>query len=284
MDGDNLFARFVRWLKRLLGIDPPENVTEQEIIMMVSEGHEQGVIEESEAEMISNIFEFDDKEVSDIMTHRRNVCAIDADLDLQSAARLMASQPYSRYPVYEGDEDNIVGILHLKDVLREIVSSSGTSDIRALMRSPFFVPDTRPINSLFQEMQEKKVHMAVVVDEYGQTAGIVAMEDILEEIVGNIMDEYDQDEQYIQNVGGGWYMKGLTPLDLAEEELGIDFGEDFETLNGFLISRLDRIPRPSEYVKVEAAGYSFRIIGVSDHAISLVRVTRIPSADSGRAG
>ncbi len=273
-------------LVRLVGIDPrsiQENVTEEEIIMMVSEGHEQGVIEESEAEMISNIFEFDDKEVSDIMTHRRGIVSIDADMDLGEAAQLMASQPYSRYPVYEDDEDNIVGILHLKDVMRELAAQEEQdekSSIRELMRSPFFVPETRPINSLFQEMQEKKIHMAIVVDEYGQTAGLVAMEDILEEIVGNIMDEYDQDEQFIQNVGGGWYIKGLTPLEMVEEELGIEFGEDFETLNGYLISRLDHIPKPSEYLKIEAMGYCFRIISVSDHAISLVRVTRLSSRKS----
>jgi len=251
-----------------------ENVTEEEIIMMVNEGHEQGVIEESEAEMISNIFEFDDKEVSDIMTHRRNIIGIDITLTPSQAAELMASDQFSRYPVYEDDEDNIVGILHLKDVMRLIINGDADTQIRDIMRKPMFVPDTQSINSLFREMQEKKIHMAIVVDEYGQSVGLVAMEDILEEIVGNIMDEYDQDEHFIQTVSGGWYMKGFTPVEDIREQLGIELDGDFETLNGYLISKLDRIPKATEGASVIVDGYTFRVIGVRDNAISLVRVSK----------
>lgn len=163
----------VSLLVRLAGINPKdieENVTEEEIIMMVSEGHEQGVIEASEAEMISNIFKFDDKEVADIMTHRRHICAVDCELSLSEAAELMARERYSRYPVFENDTDNIIGILHLKDVMRLIVSGETDASIKEVMRKPVFVPDTQNINSLFREMQAKKVHMAIVVDEYGQSA------------------------------------------------------------------------------------------------------------------
>ncbi len=262
----------------IAGINPKdieENVTEEEIIMMVSEGHEQGVIEASEAEMISNIFEFDDKEVSDIMTHRRHICGIDSHLSLAEAAEIMARERYSRYPVYEEDLDNIIGILHLKDVMRLIVSHQTDVAIKDMMRKPFFVPDTQNINALFKDMQARKVHMAIVVDEYGQSCGLVAMEDILEEIVGNILDEYDLDEENIQVIGGAYLMKGLTSLDEIHDLLGIDFDDDFETLNGLLISRLDRIPDASEFASVDLEGYTFKVMAVKDNAISLVKVTKI---------
>ena len=249
-------------LVRLVGINPKdieENVTEEEIIMMVSEGHEQGVIEASEAEMISNIFKFDDKEVSDIMTHRRHICAVDCSLSLSEAAEIMARERYSRYPVFENDTDNIIGILHLKDV----------------MRQPVFVPDTQNINSLFREMQAKKMHMAIVVDEYGQSCGLVAMEDILEEIVGNILDEYDPDEDNIQIIGGAYLMKGLTPLEDITRTLGITFDDNFETLNGLLISKLEHIPQNNEFASIDIDGYTFKVMNVKDNAISLVKVTKI---------
>ena len=268
----------VNGLVRIVGINPKdieENVTEEEIIMMVSEGHEQGVIEASEAEMISNIFEFDDKEVSDIMTHRRHICAIDSRLSLQEAAEFMAKERYSRYPVYEDDTDNIIGILHLKDVMRLIVSNETNMRIKDVMRKPFFVPDTQNINVLFKDMQAKKVHMAIVVDEYGQSCGLVAMEDILEEIVGNILDEYDQDEDYIQVIGGSYLMKGLTPLEDISDRLGITFDDDFETLNGLMISKLERIPTTSEFASIDLDGYTFKVMSVKDNAISLVKVTKI---------
>ena len=276
-----LINHSVYGLVRLFGINPAdieENVTEEEIIMMVSEGHEQGVIAASEAEMISNIFEFDDKEVSDIMIHRRNICSIDASLTVREALEFMAKERYSRYPVYEDDEDNIIGIVHLKDVVRlTLREEEGGANIKSVMRKPYFVPDTQNINALFKDMQAKKMHMAIVVDEYGQSCGLVAMEDILEEIVGNILDEYDADEENIQTLGNEYLMKGMTPLDDVCEKLGIDLGDDFDTLNGFLISRLDRIPKQNEQVEVEAEGYVFRVLGVKDNAVSMVRVSKIIS-------
>ena len=263
-------------LVRLAGINPKdieENVTEEEIIMMVSEGHEQGVIEASEAEMISNIFKFDDKEVSDIMTHRRHICAVDCSLSLSEAAEIMARERYSRYPVFENDTDNIIGILHLKDVM--IVSGETDTSIKEVMRKPVFVPDTQNINSLFREMQAKKMHMAIVVDEYGQSCGLVAMEDILEEIVGNILDEYDPDEDNIQIIGGAYLMKGLTPLEDITRTLGITFDDNFETLNGLLISKLEHIPQNNEFASIDIDGYTFKVMNVKDNAISLVKVTKI---------
>ncbi len=277
----------VNCLVRLAGINPKdieENVTEEEIIMMVSEGNEQGVIEDSEAEMISNILEFDDKNVSDIMTHRRNIVSIDAALNLQEAARIMAAERFSRYPVFEDDEDDLVGIVHFKDVMRLILDGEEERTVGSIMRQPMFVPDSQNINKLFRDMQARKIHMAIVVDEYGQSCGLVAMEDILEEIVGNIMDEYDTDERYIQTIGGAYIMKGLTPLEMITDLLGIEFDDDFDTLNGFLISSLDHIPTQNEGASVDAGGYTFRVIAMADNAVSLVKVTRITKTDEENAG
>lgn len=264
------------------GKDGETDVTEEEIISMVNEGHEQGLIQASEAEMISNIFEFGDKEAQDIMTHRKNVVAIDADTSLKAAISFMLDGKNSRYPVYEENIDHIVGILHLKDALR----FHGTMDERdiplrkleGLMREPVFVPQTKNIDELFREMQARKLQMVIVVDEYGQTDGLVAMEDILEEIVGNILDEYDVESAYIEEKGKDEYViEGKTPLEELEERFGISFEEeDFDTLNGFLISRLDKIPEPNEEFDMDYKGFNFKILTVENKMIQSVLVTRLP--------
>ncbi|MEG0370554.1 MAG: hemolysin family protein, partial [Hungatella sp.] len=256
---------------RCAGIDmnfKGENVTEEDIMSMVNEGHEQGVLEASEAEMITNIFEFTDKEASDIMTHRKNLVVIDGEMTLKDAVTFILKEgKNSRYPVYEKDIDDIVGILHMKDALICVENQENgdqpISRVAGLLREAHFIPETRNINSLFQEMQSQKIHMEIVVDEYGQTAGIVTMEDILEEIVGNILDEYDVDEEYVVPSGeDGYIMSGMTPLDEVAEILGIEFLEEeygtYDTINGFLISKLDRIPEEDENFEVEQDGYLFK--------------------------
>ncbi len=255
------------------------DVTE-EIIHMVNEGHEQGLIQASEAEMISNIFEFGDKEAQDIMTHRNNIVAIDVDTTLREAIALMLEEQNSRYPVYEENIDHIIGILHLKDVMRFQTDASNQErplrELGGLMRDPVFIPQTRHIDELFREMQAEKQQMAIVVDEYGQTDGLVAMEDILEEIVGNIMDEYDEVSEHIEEKGQDEYViEGKTPLEELEERFGISFeDEEFETLNGFLIARLDKIPEPDEDFNMDYGGFNFKIQSVKNKMIQSVLVTR----------
>lgn len=271
----------------LFGVRENQNendVTEEEIINMVNEGHEQGLIQASEAEMISNIFEFGDKEAQDIMTHRKNVIAIDGKMALQDAIDYMLSEKNSRYPVYEENIDHIVGILHLKDAMRVFTQEKSAvmvEELEGLLREPYFVPQTKNIDELFKEMQSKKLQMVIVVDEYGQTDGLVAMEDILEEIVGNIMDEYDEDREYIEDKGNDEYvMEGKTPLEELEICLGIDFDEEeyeFDTLNGFLISRLDRIPEPGEQFDVDYQGFHFKVLSVENKMIQSVLVTKLSS-------
>ncbi len=261
------------------------DITEEELISMVQEGHEQGVLQESEAQMISNIFELGDKEVQDIMTHRNNVVAIDGKTGLADAISFMLSGKYSRYPVYDENLDHIIGILHLKDACRyqsaNKLKNRPIMELPKLLREPFFVPQTKNVDELFREMQSDKIQMVIVVDEYGQMDGLLAMEDILEEIVGNIQDEYDEDKEYIKEKGEDEYIiEGKTPLEELEERFALSFeDENFETLNGFLISRLDRIPEPNEDFELDYGGYHFRVLSVEKKMIQAVQVTKLSVTD-----
>ena len=278
----SLTAKLILYLFGVRDNKDESDVTEEEIINMVQEGHEQGVIQTSEAEMISNIFEYGEKEAQDIMTNRKNVVAIDGTTLLADAIDFMLEGKHSRYPVYEENIDHIIGILHLKDALRFQARNKGTnkalSELNDLLRDPYCVPQTKNIDELFQDMQSRKLQMAIVVDEYGQTDGLVAMEDILEEIVGNIMDEYDEEQEYIEDKGNDEYiMEGKTPLEELEELFNISFDDvEFETLNGFMIYRLDRIPEPDEEFDVDYQGYNFKILAVQNKMIQSVLVTKLP--------
>ena len=217
------------------------------------------------------------------MTHRRNIVAIDGNMGLQDAITFMLEEKNSRYPVYEENIDHIIGILHLKDAMRFHIEdnnmhNSPICELEGLLRTAVFVPKTKNIDELFKDMQSKKLQMVIIVDEYGQTEGLVAMEDILEEIVGNIMDEYDEEQEYIEEKGNDEYiMEGKTPLEDLEELFGISFeDEEFETLNGFLISKLDKIPEPDEEFDVDYQGYHFKILTVENKMIQSVLVTKLP--------
>lgn len=269
---------------RLFGIDPNasiDDVTEEEIISMVNEGHEQGVLQASEAEMIHNIFEFDDKEAKDIMTHRKNIVAVDGTMSLSEVLEFMLDKNNSRFPVYGEDIDNIIGIIHIKDVMMQNRNKQyqdrAVQDIPGLVREAVFIPETRNINELFKNMQSQKIHMVIVVDEYGQTAGLVAMEDILEEIVGNILDEYDEEENMImEQPDGSFLMNGMAPFDEVCKTLELDMQEDeYETLNGYLISLIDKIPGDNERFQVESQGWQFHAIAVKNKMIQTVKVKKL---------
>lgn len=285
------FTNFVSTLVvRIFGIKPDEedgDVTEEEILSMVNEGHEQGVLRASEAEMISNIFDFSDKEAKDIMTHRSNIVGIDGNMTLKDAVGFMLSEANSRYPVYIDNFDHIIGIIHLKDACRRLENGKdGTKpikSIRNLIREADFIPETRKIDILFKKMQSIKTHVVIVIDEYGQTSGLLTMEDILEEIVGNIFDEYDDEEKFIEQTGEDCYeIDGLTPLDELGEELNIDFsGEDYETLNGLMVSRLERIPEDNEEFDMDYDGYNFKVLTVENKTIKRVLVSRNPVKQEG---
>lgn len=272
----------------IMGIDThkkDDKVTEEDIMYMVNEGHDQGVLEASEAEMITNIFEFDDKVASDIMTHRMNIVALEGTMTLKEAMDFIIKDSInSRLPVYDEDIDNIIGILHMRDILVfaefEEYLSQPIGKINGLLREPHFVPEHKNINALFKEMQSAKIHMEIVIDEYGQTAGLVTMEDILEEIVGNIMDEYDEEEADIVSAGNNTFqLAGTSLLVDLEDTLGIEFEEQdkekFDTLNGFLTSRLGHLPQKNEKAEIPFGGYVFSIVKVENRTIKLVDAKRI---------
>lgn len=256
-----------------------ENIIEDEIVSMVNEGHEQGVFDAGKAEMITNIIGLDDKEAQDIMTHKKRIVAVDSEMSLEDALQFMLSGNYSRYPLYSDNLDNIIGILYLKDVLGAYISTENKiKTLQQIAREPYFVPDTQSVNLLFHEMQSKNIHMAIVIDEYGQTSGLVAMEDFLEEIVGNIQDEYDKEEKMILSVDNDSYVvKGSISLEDLEDELDIVIEhEDFDTLNGLLISILDRIPMDGEKATLQYGGYRFDILETLNKMIGRVKITKLP--------
>lgn len=273
-------------LARIFGVDPlsdTDDVTEEEIISMVNEGHEQGVLLASEAEMIHNIFEFGDKEAKDIMTHRKNIVALDATKTIRQMLEFFKENNYSRFPVYLDNIDNIIGVLHIKEALELSLNASvydkEIREVQGIIREVEFIPETRNINTLFTTMQAEKSHMVIVVDEYGQTAGIVAMEDILEEIVGNIEDEHDEENHTIEKqMDGSYLMSGMAAFEDVKEELGIEEAEDedFETLNGFLISLIGKIPSDDEVFSTTAHGYLFEILSVENKIIQSVKVVKLP--------
>ncbi|MEO3945319.1 hemolysin family protein [Gorillibacterium sp. CAU 1737] len=274
-------------LVRLFGVDPKDNqeqVTEEEIRMMVDVGNESGAIQETEKQMINNIFEFDNKTVSDIMTHRSRVVSLPVDLPLTEVAHLANLEKYSRFPIYEGNVDNIVGVLHTKDLIQYLDGHSGMKEefsLRALMRVPYFVPTSKRIHFLYRELQKNKNHMAIAIDEYGGTAGIVTMEDLLEEIVGNIFDEHDEEEELeIETVAEGVHLiSGITSLRTLKDFLDISLPyEEYDTLSGFLIGQLGRIPKTGEEPVIEFGGYRFLVQDVSDKRILRVKASRMTAS------
>lgn len=276
---------FGKGLRKLFGrgkFGTGEDVTEEEIMSMVNEGHEQGVLLASEAEMINNIVTLGDKEAKDIMTHRKSIAAIDATMTLREVLREIEDKGFSRYPVYSENIDNIIGVIHIKDILnlmlKQDVMDVPVTKLDRLVSPVPFIPETRNIDVLFKNMQSQKKHMVIVVDEYGQTAGLVSMEDILEEIVGNILDEHDAEEMRIIHAEDGSYlMDGMTELEEVCQILDIgeqEELEDFDTLNGFIVSQIDRIPSDGEVFHISAYGYFFEVLLVENKMIRTVRVTK----------
>ena len=258
-----------------------DDVIEEEIISMVKEGHEQGVLMDSEAEMIHNIFEFGDKEAKDIMTHRKNIVAIDGDMSFYDMVAYVDDTGKSRFPVYEGDIDHIIGVLLIKDAFlfcqKNEIFRTSVKDIPGLVREVDFITETIKINTLFQKMQSGKNQICIVIDEYGQTSGLVAMEDILEEIVGEIEDEHDEEEQTFHLESDGSYtFNGLTELSDVLEVIDLPIEEDaFETLNGYVISLLEKVPNDDECETIERHGYRFEIQKIENRIIREIRITKL---------
>lgn len=267
---------------RLFGFDPNANddvVTEEEIRMMVDVGEEKGVIENLQKEMINNIFEFDDIDVTDIMTHRTDMIAVEDTDTLEELVNLSIEHGYSRIPVYHEDQDNIIGIVYIKDLLKYVPDGLPENESpKALMREAYYVPSSKNCGKLFNEMTEKRIQMAVVVDEYGGTAGIVTMEDLVETIVGNIRDEYDDDEEEIIEESENLFtIDGTAYIEEVNELVGDIIPEgDYDTLGGFIISLLDFLPQDGEMNEVTYENLKFTILDVEERRIGKVRVEITP--------
>ncbi len=265
---------------RLFRIDPnsePESVTEEEIRMLVDVGEEKGVIEESQKEMINNIFEFDDINASDVMTHRTDIVAVDINDTFDDVIRLATEEGYSRIPAYDEDIDDIKGIIYVKDLLKFVGHELPAGGLSQLIREAHFVPETKLCGDLFSEMTEKHIQMCIVSDEYGGTAGLVTIEDLIESIVGNIQDEYDDEEEDIEQIDESNYtVDGTTDIDELGERLDTEFPEgDYDTLGGMIMSILGRIPDEDEHPSVEAAGFRFTVQEVSERRIGKVHIERL---------
>ena len=266
---------------RLFGIDPKadeEDVSEDEIRMMVDLGEERGAIEASEKELIENIFEFNNTTAEDVMVHRTDMVMVWLQDTGEDVLNTILSSGRSRFPVYQEDADDIVGVLNTRDFLLS-AQEEHPKPLAELMRPAYFVPESVRTDVLFRDMQSKKVHMAIVVDEYGGTSGLVTMEDLLEEIVGNIYDEFDpQEEKDIEEVEPGvWRVSGSCPLERIAQALDMEFPEEEEsdTLGGLVFAQLSVIPEDGAQLEVDACGLRIRVRSFAERRVEWALVSRL---------
>lgn len=262
---------------KLFGIGPQDEntVTEEEIRMMVDVGEEKGSIEEEEKELINNVFEFNDKTVSEVMIHRTEVYAIEIGSNIEDILSELKEYKYSRIPVYDENIDNIVGVLFIKDLLAYVYTKK-EAKIKKLMRPAYFVSESKPINEFFKEMQRDKQQLAIVLDEYGGTAGIITMEDIIEELVGNIFDEYDDVEKDYEKIDENTFMiDGSVSIYELRKILNVDIPEgDYDTLSGYLIELLGRIPKDDEKPVIETEKVTYKIEEYEEKRIIWVKACK----------
>ena len=271
----------VEGVLRLLRIDPnaqTEEITEEDIRMRADIAEEKGAITEAEGEMIDNVFEFNNHTAFDVMTHRTDVVALPVDATDDEILRVIRESGLSRIPVYEKTIDDVVGILRTREYLLYRAMDE-YKPLRTILHTPNFVPETVRTDVLFRSMQQKKNHIAIVVDEYGGVSGLVSMEDLLEEIVGNIYDEYDpQVEQAVTKVGDNlWRVSGICELSVLSEALDIalPLDEDYDTLSGLVFSQLSSIPQDGSHPELDVAGLHIYVEEISDHRVEWAQVSKI---------
>lgn len=274
-----------RMVLKLFGMENEnmeEQVSEEEIRSLLASGQEKGVFNKTARKMIDSVFDFDDILAQEIMTPRTDVYAIDIQDSIQNYIDDLMEMSYSRIPVYEENIDHIIGILHIKDFVRAARNDGFESvDIRAILRKSYFVPETKKIDELFSELQHSHQHIALLIDEYGGFSGLVTMEDLIEEIMGEIEDEYDKEEQPIQRIDEHSYqIDGLCPLHELNEHLHMDLPQkEYDTVNGFLIDQLGHIPMNQEACSISYNQYRFDIEEVKDKRIRSV-ILHIENTDS----
>ena len=277
-----LLSGSVNLVLRILGIDPNEkddDVTEEEILLMVNEGQEQGNIDDDESELISNVFEFDDTTCGDVMVHRTEIVALPEDVSFERLIDVAKEERFSRIPIYRESIDNIVGIIHIKSL---IGLDAEHFDIKNMLLPVVFVPESQKIDDVLNVLKKNKSHLAVVLDEFGGTAGIITMEDIIEELVGNIQDEYDDQEELTENLvektGENEYViAGHAEIDGLNDELGIDIeSEDFNTLSGFAVDMLGEIPPENSHPEFTYKNLKFTVLESSNKLITKLKLEILP--------
>jgi len=268
-------------VRRLAGVPPRDPASfaddlEQEILNVVSEGELHGAVDEEEKEMIESVIELGDMRVEEIMTPRTEVVALPVDADLDAVLALIRTKGHSRIPVYEGNVDTILGILYAKDLLRR--EPDAPFELRTMIRKAFYIPESKPVPDLLAELKNQKVHMAIVLDEYGGTAGIVTLEDILEELVGELADEYETSEPLgIRKINETTFeIDARMRIDDLEDEIDVQIPDDkdYETIGGFVFSRLGRIPTVGEICRHE--NLILQVIGAEPRRITRLRMTIAP--------
>jgi len=256
-----------------------EEVTAEEVQAYIDVGEEEGIIEPSEGKMLQSIVDFGDRLARELMTPRIDVLAFDARQPIEELARLVSESKYSRIPIYQNSIDTITGIVHIKEIFDAILKGERKTPTE-LARPPYFVSETKKVSDLLREFQSEHLQVAVVVDEYGGTAGIITIEDIIEDIVGEIADEHEDEEATIVDLGDGTYMvSGLLRVEMLEEMLEADLaGEDYETVAGLIFTTLGRVPSAHEIVKKN--GYRFEVDRADRRRIYRVKVSKDPEWDS----
>jgi putative hemolysin len=261
--------------RRLFG--SRDNAAKREIRAIMEQSGADGELEESEKEMINNIFEFDDRTVGELMTHRTEIEFLLLGTALGDVVKTALESGYSRIPVCEETIDDMAGILNVKDLLGLVTSPAAEFSLKDYLREPLYVLESNTCMDVLGQFKQKKMHMAVVVDEYGGTAGIVTMEDLLESIVGNIQDEYDDEEEEISPLGDGRYMvDGLTSLTDIDKHFDLGLSEDGEldTIGGYVINQLGRIPGEGEHPHVETGGYRFVVSEMDERRVAKITVEK----------
>lgn len=263
----------------------PPILTEEELKMLVEAGEEEGVLEEEEKEMIHSIFEFTDTVARKVMVPRIDMKTVDVEGTVDELLGIIMKAGHSRIPVYEGTVDNIIGIVHAKDLLRALHENGDGVTMRELMRPPYVIPENKKVDELLAEFKKSKIQMAIVVDEYGGTAGLVTIEDLLEEIVGEIMDEYDVEEPMVEVVDENVsIVDARTPIDEINEQMGLTLPEEeFDTIGGFVFGVLGRQPRQGE--KIEYNGVALVVEKTDGRRIQKVKIvkTRRPRPEEAEA-
>ena len=275
------FVKLLTWstnlVSKIFGVGEQEEeiVTEEEIKMMIDEGEEKGTIDQEEKELLNNVFEFNDTTASEIMTPRIDIFALKISQDLYEVLDELDDYKYSRIPVYEDTIDNIKGIILIKDILKDLRDKKKIN-IKKLIKEVHFVPESVPIDKLFRQLQRNKMQMAIVIDEYGGTAGLVTMEDILEELVGNIFDEHDEEELEYELIDENTYMvNGNISIGDLEKIIGIEISDgDYETLSGYLLGKLEELPPEGEETIIEDGKLTYKIEEYEDKRIKRVKICK----------